>query len=107
MVGLFNFKVVARPYRMHKSFQSIFVFNNSTWFLTQCNHIDAIFWKDQEIICAQKKTFNWWLPKLVTFMPVLNQFSFQVNDEDVESVDSNTLVADHNRLSLLAINILI
>ena len=31
-------------------------------------------------------------------MPILDKLGTQVNDKDIECVDANTLVADHNRV---------
>ena len=81
---------------MNSSFKTFHIFYDSLLFFSKCKNINSIFWKDQEIVCWKKETFDRRFPELVSFMPVLNQFSMQIDNKNIKCVNVNTFVADDN-----------
>ena len=82
---------------MNHSLEALFVFDHSILLLAKGKEVDAILREDQEVIGGQQEASNWWLPKLVALVPVLDKSCVKVNDENIEGVDADALVADDNR----------
>ena len=79
-------------------FHTFIVFDFPIFFITKSNNILSFFWQHQEIIIIEQKTFDWWFPKLIAFIPILNKMFFwlNINNKNVISIDTNHLVRANN-----------
>ena len=94
MITRLNLKEIHRPQWVYQPVQPVLVLQLPALLLPQGDHVDSVLRQDQEVIRVQEEAFDLGFPELIAFMPVLNEFWFEIEDEYVEGVDADALVAD-------------
>ena len=78
---------------MDPTVETIHIFDFSSWFLADGKKIDTIFWQNHEVVGREQEPFDRRFPELVSFMPVFDKLGLEVDDSNIERVDTNALIA--------------
>ena len=89
---------------MHEPLLLVLVQDEFVWLRSESNEVDAVLREHQEVVVLEQESSDWRFPKLVALVPILDEIVVvEVEAEDVEGVDADHLVADHDGVASLAI----
>ena len=103
MLIRFNLQIVDAAKRMNHPFEAFLILDDPALLLAESQDVDTKLWNYQEVVGLQEEAFDSRFPELEAFVPVPDEFGFQVEHEHIEGVDADAFVANDHTFTPFAV----